>query len=506
MPAMREQVGTWTFPPRPESVRGARRAVRDRLHDMGASAIADDAELVISELVTNALVHAGTDINLACRWVTDGLRVEVGDGSPHHPSARAYGATASTGRGLGVLGEIAASWGVEEAPPGKIVWCLLPAAPPAGAVRATVDEPTQAEVPVAGAAPTAARDVIVDVRYLELPVLLVHAWRQHAESLLRELLLVSLTDDLLAGGDNPADSDVAGSGNAAAAGGSVAGSIDMHAAASDAIALLTEHLPAADWWDTGTDLLDDAGTMLPVVSEPAASVAEVRVPVPVASLRHFEVLNDALEHAVTLAREGALLIAPTQPELHAVRRWLCDQVGHQHRGGAPLPWRPLDGDRGSDGSGHSTGVVPGWDATSVTEAAVPMLAVDATDRIVAASASARNLLGYGSMSPVGLRLTDIIPARFRQAHLAGFTLHILTGRAPLLGPRLRAPVLRADGTETDVLLRIERHRTAGGEPVFVATLEVPGQPQEPARRLAAVEPSLEGVLGGARNRGVQGRP
>lgn len=473
MTGVHERVGAWTFPPRPESVPTARRAVRDLLVELDATESAGDATLVVSELVTNALVHAGTDITVVLRAAPGGWQVEVTDGSPHRPSMRSYGATASTGRGLALLNEVARSWGVRARPsgaPGKVVWCVLPDRAAAGALsrpgRARVRSAVRAGAGrsadgghAAGRGADRAAGTVV-VRYLDVPLLLVHAWRQHAESLLRELLLVSMDHDVV--------------------GGSAMTSIDVHAAASDAIALLTEHLPDADWWEAGAELLDDTKTLLPVVAEPAASLAEVRVPVPASSVPSFEVLDQALERAITLARADDLLITPTQPEVHDLRRWLCDQVVHQRDGGAPVPWTPRTrGDGAGADSRAATGSnsaesLTGWDAGPVTGARRAVLAADETSRIVAASTSACELLGYPATWLVGARVTDVIPVRFRQAHVAGFTLHFLTGRGPLLEGPLRAPVLRSDGREVEVLITIDRQRSATGAPVFVAVLDPVG--------------------------------
>ncbi|MGZ6744883.1 MAG: ATP-binding protein, partial [Nocardioides sp.] len=79
--------------PHPASVREARRCVRDELLRAEREDLVDTAELVVSELVTNAVVHVGAGIELAA-WVDElGLRVEVADGSPHAPQARHHAVT-----------------------------------------------------------------------------------------------------------------------------------------------------------------------------------------------------------------------------------------------------------------------------------------------------------------------------------------------------------------------------------------------------------------------------
>ena len=64
----------------------------------------------------------------------------------------------------------------------------------------------------------------------------------------------------------------------------------------------------------------------------------------------------------------------------------------------------------------------------------------------------------------------IIPPRYRQAHVAGFTLHLANGRAPLLERPVIVPALCRDGSETVVELTVEAVTLPGGRAVFVATL------------------------------------
>ena len=172
------------FPPRPSSVRDARRMIHDCLLAAGRDDLIETAELLVSEIVTNALVHAGTPIEVAFSFVDGGLRVEVTDGSPHEPARRGYGPNAGTGRGLMLLEEMVDEWGVVPDDPGKTVWFQIAsrAAEPTGGLR---DRP-----PTRGGEEDA-----VTIELLGVPLLLHEAWRQHAESLLREYLLASLDLD-----------------------------------------------------------------------------------------------------------------------------------------------------------------------------------------------------------------------------------------------------------------------------------------------------------------------
>ncbi len=93
----------------------------------------DDAALVASELVTNAVVHAGTDVRLTCRLEggTGALVVEVTDRHPsrpprdHEPEAAAH-LVPEFGRGLGLVAALCEVWGVTYRPGEKTVWARLP--------------------------------------------------------------------------------------------------------------------------------------------------------------------------------------------------------------------------------------------------------------------------------------------------------------------------------------------------------------------------------------------
>jgi anti-sigma regulatory factor (Ser/Thr protein kinase) len=83
----------------------------------------DEVVLIVSELVTNAVVHARPPLTL--RLVIDArrLRVEVEDGDSHEPTPRTPSAHGERGRGLSLVAGLCSRWGVRPAPSGKVVWC-----------------------------------------------------------------------------------------------------------------------------------------------------------------------------------------------------------------------------------------------------------------------------------------------------------------------------------------------------------------------------------------------
>lgn len=108
--------------PVPASAALARLFVERTLGDWGCNGLLDASRLLVSELVTNAVLHARTDVELSVRLVPRGVRVEVSDGSSGAPVVRHYEDEAMTGRGLALVEELASTWGVDERAGGKTVW------------------------------------------------------------------------------------------------------------------------------------------------------------------------------------------------------------------------------------------------------------------------------------------------------------------------------------------------------------------------------------------------
>ncbi len=105
----------------------ARRAVATWLDERGCRT-GDDAVLVLSELVTNAMVHAGAGCTIEVRHHDGLLRLEVRDRSPQAPVLRLVGPADVGGRGLHVVDAIAEAWGWEPTADGKRVWAIVHAA------------------------------------------------------------------------------------------------------------------------------------------------------------------------------------------------------------------------------------------------------------------------------------------------------------------------------------------------------------------------------------------
>ncbi|WP_030778498.1 SpoIIE family protein phosphatase [Streptomyces sp. NRRL S-920] len=120
-----------TFEPVGRSVATARSFVRDTLQGWGFTDIADDAVVLTSELVTNAVVHAGTAADVLCLRSADAVRIEVSDHYPEREiplqqsSANMGSPDREGGRGLQLCAALATRWGVEYTPTHKQVWFQL---------------------------------------------------------------------------------------------------------------------------------------------------------------------------------------------------------------------------------------------------------------------------------------------------------------------------------------------------------------------------------------------
>lgn len=418
--------------PHPASVGAARRFVRHVLVSAGRDDLVEDAELLVSEVVTNAVVHAGTAVELTASVSGNSLYVEVRDGSSHLPGLRNYTAMAGTGRGLRLLEQLVDRWGVRPEDDGKTLWFELSSARAGGAEPRPMD--FVASLPIA---PGTALDdqETVTVTLGNVPLLLHAAWQMHAQSLLREYLLARL--------------DV----------GNAIEEIETHAAAGDAMSLLGEQIPVPDLGEDPEDLMAGA-------TEPLVSRGLLVVRIPRVSVLNFRLLNDTMDAAVMLAESGGLLSQPTQPELVLLRRWLCQQVQGQAYGTAPTPWNIT-----TDSLQAPARAPVDWDGQDVAMSSRALIAADDTNRIIALSSSARDMLGYDDANELlHHRLLEVIPARFHQAHLAGFTMNLAAGRSPLIGRPVVVPALRRDGVEVLVELVVNSHPLPGGRRLFIAEL------------------------------------
>ena len=290
------------------SVPAARRFVADGLNAWGEGGLVDAAELVASELSSNAALHASAEfmhVTLERPGAAAGVRVAVEDDGPVGVEAVLPRALAggdldwdeldATGRGLTIVAMLAGRWGVDETTRGKRVWADLDG----GAAHAALD-PERAE-PDAGPVDGDLPPGWALVRLVECPVALSLRQDSHLDELVRELQLLGVDEH---------------NSESAAIAEEIRGLL-----VSPTHARLTGRRAAEQARDDHLEFVD----------------VEMAMP------REFGVLVEQLQRAVAradrLCEEGRLLTLASPAELRALRAWMTHEVlGQTSRGAAPMSW------------------------------------------------------------------------------------------------------------------------------------------------------------------------
>ena len=417
------------MPADPTSPGAARRLVNDVLTAQNCPEdLVQNAKLLVSELVTNSVLHARSAMTLSVSVLGTLVRIEVADGSSRVPVQRLSDAEAVTGRGLQLISMLADDFGFRvRGGSGKVVWFTLGS----GAQAVDVDD----------FFPEDATDRL-SVSLPGVPVVLFDAWRDHASAVLREILLMHVD-----GADERSQRQVDDVARANQALMSLDGAVARARAASDA-----------------TESIDVA----------------MELPQSVVSL--FALLRSVLDQGQAMATRGELLSPVGQPELVALRDWFCNSMLLQAQGAPPSRWSGA-----LTTARESLRQPPAWNDSAVAASANAVIAADDTNHIIAVSRPAAALLGWSVAELIGQRIVAIMPEQMRDAHIAGFTQYLLTKRATILGTPIEVPALRRDGSQVTVTLVIRVHAVSGGRTVFVA--EVSGQTGQVAGTDGAATPS-----------------
>jgi anti-sigma regulatory factor (Ser/Thr protein kinase) len=113
------------LPPGREAPMRAREFLRAATCVAHHNGILEDAVLLVSELVTNSVIHGGPPVVVAVDCDGEALQVRVRDGSPVLPARRAADDGDEGGRGLALVDTLSSDWGVDPQPDGKHVWFAL---------------------------------------------------------------------------------------------------------------------------------------------------------------------------------------------------------------------------------------------------------------------------------------------------------------------------------------------------------------------------------------------
>lgn len=424
----------------------ARRVLRDCLREAGREDWLDAGELAMSEVVTNALLHAHTDVGVWVGVYPDEVCIEVEDRSSVLPRQRHYDDEATTGRGMGLVAAVARSFGVRTlGDAGKVVWfCVGDTATEADpdALLAAWDIDTWEDN---ADTPTTSGDV-VDVVLLSMPATLWLSAMEHHDALIRET-------NFYVASHPGVEVDIA--------------SADR--ARSLVSSTVTTELERARVDGRAQPAVPD-GHPSPLPWVPAQ--LDLTMPVPRDVGDCFAVLQDVLDLAEALAVDGHLFTRPALPEIIAVRDWACEQVIAQLAGVAPAQWPGTAQERFETDIHDRAGMdVPDWDSSIVEQATRPVIAADDANRIIAVSDALADLVGWDRRDLIGRRVVTVIPPRYREAHVAGFSRHLSTGEAHALGVPLELPVLAKDGTEIECRFLVEQAPAVTGRTVYLAWLD-----------------------------------
>ena len=434
------------LPNAPVSAGQARRVLREALGAAGRKEWLETAELACTEIISNAVLHAHTAMELTITIADDRLRVEVRDFSPVLPVQRSYPGEATTGRGMALVAALVDENGISDIDgAGKTVWFTITGERP---------EPTEGELLAAwdegqwdleDPPPAQPAQDTATVLLRGLPPTLWLASREHHDALMRELQLY-MAEHGHEEVDVPA-TDLA------------------RATISTAVVAAVEHAQAAG--TARSPLPQGHPSPLPLVPEPL----DLELEIPVALGHAFGAMQDTLDAAERLAKADLLLVRPGQPEIIAVRDWACEQITAQLGGVAPTPWPGTDQERFTV---HDPGTeldLTSWDVAMVRDADRGVVAADDANRIIAISRSLAALVGWPVEEIVGRRVVTLVPPHLREAHVAGFTRHLTTGEAHALNVPLRLPVLHRSGAELDCTFLVQLAPTTAGKAVYLAWIE-----------------------------------
>jgi anti-sigma regulatory factor (Ser/Thr protein kinase) len=183
-----------------ESIAEARRMVVAQLSAWGLAELADDARLIVSELLTNAALHARPPVSMKLTRLSSGVKLEVSDGSVEMPLLIRAGTDVMTGRGWMLIAALSKDWGVTPSAGGKVVWATLRLGqhdPSAARGNWAAALPDQSRTVQADLLPIAPCDELADFapRYEVvlggIPTDFLLEAKAHIDSLIREFALVA---------------------------------------------------------------------------------------------------------------------------------------------------------------------------------------------------------------------------------------------------------------------------------------------------------------------------
>ncbi len=290
--------------PEPQSVRRARAWIVEELERLGRADLADAAELGVSELVTNAILHAEPPIMVRLRGSRDRPRVEVHDRSARPPRTGVDMTDddhlmATIGRGMGIVGLYSLSWGADVSLDGKVVW-FVPSGDPGVDIAEAGDVYDLGEAVARAMGDTAPLEEMLTVRLLGMPAQVFASFRSWYSEIRRELRLLSFEQ----GARYPVAEDL--------------GRLILQAEHERRLASGVEDLNLA-------------------IREGLRSV-DLEYVVPATAPDTMARLAGILERADRFCRDQSLLTVPATPQQLALLHWYTGEFVRQGRGEPPRPW------------------------------------------------------------------------------------------------------------------------------------------------------------------------
>lgn len=288
----------------PRGVQDARRWVVESCRDIGRADLAECAELAVSELVTNALLHGEPPIEVRVRGTREHPRVEVRDGSRERPTMPVThpdedDLLLTFGRGLSIVARCSEAWGAEIEDDGKVVW-FNPAAGfadgdgPDGVITGADDSVTRRW-------PGHVELVEIEIRGVPLKTFL--GFQRHYRELRREVRLLALAHEA----DYP-----------------------LAKTLSDLFGSLERHLRE--------------GIGMPQIEAALASGARTTVlhlMTPPDAAHTVDRFIRLLDLADDFCRQERLLSLARTPEQQRFQRWFLGELVRQGNGEPPLAWREV---------------------------------------------------------------------------------------------------------------------------------------------------------------------
>jgi anti-sigma regulatory factor (Ser/Thr protein kinase) len=285
----------------PRAVQEARKWAGEVCRDLKRDDLQETTELAITELVTNAVLHADAPLSVKVGGTFDHPRFEVRDGSRTLPRVNPHMTDedellSTFGRGLGIVGMCASAWGADVSHGGKTVWFEPTSGLAEEPAEPVFDLPGGGEV----GAPTPPPEDFITVVFDDMPIRLLADFRRHYYELRRELRLLALAHE----DDYP-----------------VAKSLTQLFHRVDVIA---EQM-------SGMDVFEAA-------MQSGEERADIVLRMPPGSPETMAQLLDLLELADEFCRSQRLLALAATPQQFQLQRWYLSEFGRQARGEPPLAW------------------------------------------------------------------------------------------------------------------------------------------------------------------------